>query len=478
MFTKALASLGVGSAKVDTRLEKTQYQPGDLVRGEVMIRGGGARQVVDDIYLYLIIHYLKNDRKVPFVMEKFHLSESFEIQEKGYQIIPFQFRLPYQTPMSCGRFPIYLKTGLDIKMAKDPTDLDRIEVFPHATVEKVLGEIEQSGFLMYRLFNEHVPQSKTLPFIQIFQFRPAERYHGYLDEMNLFFDVSAHEVHMDVEISRGTRTLNTSFSWQLNDPDGSLTNDHSGRHEPVASPGIGNAKVDTRLKQAQYRQGEMVEGEVFIQGGQVEQKIDEIYLYLVILYHRENSQHEYVMEEHRLSEVFTIGPRETKVIPFEFQLPHDTPVTTGGCPVFLKTGLDIQMAVDPDDTDGIEVLPHPLVEKVLQVVERIGFQLVDIDFEFENFYSRHPFIQEFEFKPTGDLRGSLDELDLMFYVGEERLEAIFQVDRRATDLMTSLEEALELDRKTFRVSVTAEEVKGGDQELERKLADLIYQHSH
>ncbi|SMO75731.1 sporulation protein [Melghirimyces algeriensis] len=248
-------------------------------------------------------------------------------------------------------------------------------------------------------------------------------------------------------------------------------------NKALASLGIGNAKVDTRLKQIQYRQGDLIEGEVFVQGGQVEQTVDEIYLYLVILYHQDNSQQEYVMEEYRLSEVFTIGPRETKVIPFEFSLPYDTPVTTGGCPVFLKTGLDISMAVDPDDTDGIEVLPHPLLETVLQVVERIGFQLTEIDFEFENFYSRHPFIQVFNFKPVGDLRNSLDGLDLMFYIGERRLEAIFQVDRKATDLMSSLEEALELDRKTFRLSISEEDVKGGDQELERKLTDLIVQHA-
>ncbi|MDA8352985.1 MAG: sporulation protein [Firmicutes bacterium] len=237
MFNKALASLGVGSAKVDTRLEKTQYQPGELVRGEVMIRGGGAKQKISDIYMYLVMYYMRNGKKVSHVMEKFQLSRSFEIEEQGYQIIPFQFRLPYQTPMSCGRFPIYLKTGLDIKVAKDPTDLDRIEVFPHPTVERVLGEIEQSGFLMYRVFNEYIPQSKSLPFIQVFQFRPAEKYHGYLDELSLFFDVDPHEVHMDVEISRGTRTLNTSFSWQLNDPDGTLTYDSSGQQqERVANP--------------------------------------------------------------------------------------------------------------------------------------------------------------------------------------------------------------------------------------------------
>lgn len=236
MFNKALASLGVGAAKVDTRLVTSQFQPGDVVKGEVLIRGGHTSQHVDDIYLYLMVQYLKNEKKVSHVLEHYKLSESFVIQEGEYQIIPFQIRLPYHTPMSCGRFPIHLKTGLDIKMAKDPTDLDRIEVFPHRTVEKVLGEIERSGFIMYRLFNEYSPQCKHLPFLQIFQFRPAERYHGYLDELNLFFDVDSHEVHMDVEIVRGSRNMTTSFSWQLDDPDGTLTYDHDNQQDPIASP--------------------------------------------------------------------------------------------------------------------------------------------------------------------------------------------------------------------------------------------------
>lgn len=248
-------------------------------------------------------------------------------------------------------------------------------------------------------------------------------------------------------------------------------------NKALASIGIGNAKVDTRLKESRYRQGDLVEGEIFIQGGQVEQEIDEIYLYLVVLYFQEGSQKEYVMEEHRLTEVFKIAPRETKVIPFEFMLPFDTPVTTGGCPVYLKTGLDISLAVDPDDTDGIEVLPNTLVEKVLQLVERVGFQLVNIDFEFDYFFSRHPFIQRFQFKPTGDLRGTLDKLELMFYIGADYLEIIFQVDRRATDLMTSLEEALELDKKTFRMTVTGQDTQEGDEELEKKLSDLIHEYA-
>ncbi|QKG83448.1 sporulation protein [Kroppenstedtia pulmonis] len=247
-------------------------------------------------------------------------------------------------------------------------------------------------------------------------------------------------------------------------------------NKALASLGVGNAKVDTRLNQTQYRQGGLIEGEVFIQGGQVEQEVDEIYLYLVIVYHQDGSQHEYIMEEFRLCEVFTIGPRETKVIPFELRLPFDTPLTTGGCPVYLKTGLDIKMSIDPDDTDGIEVLPHPMVEKVLKVMEYVGFQLIDIEFDFENYYSSHPFIQKFIFQPTGELEDKLQQVDVMFYVGESEMEVILQLDRKATDLMGTLEEALDLDYRTIRLTVTERDVENMEDLIER-FSEKINEHA-
>ncbi|GGE26996.1 sporulation-control protein [Marinithermofilum abyssi] len=235
VFDKALASIGIGAARVDTRLEKTQFQPGELVRGEILVRGGQADQLVDDIYLFLTVHYLKNDKKIPYVLQKYQLSEFFVVKAEEYKLIPFQIRLPLETPMSCGRFPIYLKTGLDIKKAVDPKDVDRIEVFPHRTVERILGEIEKADFILYKVFNEEVKEG-ALPFVQIFQFRPSGRYHGYLDELNLYFDLTAHDVSMYVEIRRGTQQLSTCFDWSLEDPNATFMMKGNGGQQEVADP--------------------------------------------------------------------------------------------------------------------------------------------------------------------------------------------------------------------------------------------------
>ncbi|MBA4495428.1 sporulation protein [Paenactinomyces guangxiensis] len=244
----------------------------------------------------------------------------------------------------------------------------------------------------------------------------------------------------------------------------------------LASLGIGSAKVDTRLEKATYRQGETIRGEVFIQGGQADQFIDEIYLFLVVQYHHEGTQDEYVVSEFRLTDAFDITPRETKVIPFQFQLPYDTPITTGGSPVYLKTGLDIKMAVDPADTDGIEVLPHPLVDTVLHTVEEIGFQLYGVEYEFGKFYSRHPFVQEYKFKPVGRFAEWIDELEVVFFPRANEVDGILSIDLKAVDLMSSMEEALELDERMVRFTVSSKEVEKGTGPLKAKLERIIKQH--
>jgi sporulation-control protein len=51
LFNKVFASIGIGSATVDTKLEKDVFVPGEEIRGIVQIKGGRLEQLIDDIYL-------------------------------------------------------------------------------------------------------------------------------------------------------------------------------------------------------------------------------------------------------------------------------------------------------------------------------------------------------------------------------------------------------------------------------------------
>ena len=59
LFKKVLASVGIGGAKVDTKLERDTLAPGDIGRGIVEIMGGNLEQSIESIYLSLNTTYMK-----------------------------------------------------------------------------------------------------------------------------------------------------------------------------------------------------------------------------------------------------------------------------------------------------------------------------------------------------------------------------------------------------------------------------------
>ena len=238
----------------------------------------------------------------------------------------------------------------------------------------------------------------------------------------------------------------------------------------LASFGFGSAKVDTRLEKATYRQGELVRGDIFVQGGKAEQKIDSIYIYLVLQNYIDDQQEEYILDEILLSDSFTIDVQETKVIPFQFHLPYDTPVTTGGCSIYFKTGLDVKMAVDPDDHDGIEVLPCFLIDKIIKTVEQIGFQLHSVEFDNEMFHERHPFVQKYKFIPIDEYAAVVDNIKLIFYPSSDKVDVVIHVYNKANDLRSSVEEMLEMGAHVARFTIY-----DGEPNLLQQLKDQIDQ---
>jgi sporulation-control protein len=248
-----------------------------------------------------------------------------------------------------------------------------------------------------------------------------------------------------------------------------------------ASVGIGSAKVDTKLEKDTLKAGDQVKGVVSIQGGNVEQKVDEIYLTLNTTYLKESDDKKYsvsaVIDRFRLVESFTILPNERKEIPFSFQLPNDTPISIGRTNIWVATGLDIKNAVDPSDKDYIKVVPNELVSAVFQAVSDLGFRLREADCEEAPYRLRKrlPFVQEFEFVPTsGPFRGRLDELELVFHdITENQMDIYMQVDRRARGLGGFLAESLGTDETNLKLTVSRSDIPN----LRSKLQGVIERYS-
>ncbi|WP_093226927.1 sporulation protein [Thermoflavimicrobium dichotomicum] len=231
---KWLASLGFGSAKVDTRLEDRPFFPGEQVKGEIVIRGGDADQQIEDIYLELIAEYLKDGKNVRHICAKYYIARKILISPHEEKTLPLSIKLPMELPMSTGRFPIYLRTGLDIKMALDPQDQDRIDVIPKPLVQKILKDIEDAGFVLYSIVNRYVSGRQPYPFVQVFEFRPTGRYHGVLDQLHVFFDYTEEEMAVHFEIYRSGDIISYSFCWKHQKPSETLRiNDQPCQGDPL-----------------------------------------------------------------------------------------------------------------------------------------------------------------------------------------------------------------------------------------------------
>lgn len=204
----------------------------------------------------------------------------------------------------------------------------------------------------------------------------------------------------------------------------------------LARIGIGAATVDTYLENTTVMPGDLVRGEMVIQGGRVPQTMTKLYTHLMARYKSDDRVHTFVLASQMLNEGCQIEPEARWAQQFEFHIPYHTPLTLLRTPIYLVTGIDISGALDPKDTDSVTVRPQPLQARVLTAIDQLGFQLWQDETEYHGQWARYgsPIVQELEFRPTGAYRHHLRELEVMFHLDQEGLDVFLEIDRRARGL--------------------------------------------
>jgi len=246
----------------------------------------------------------------------------------------------------------------------------------------------------------------------------------------------------------------------------------------MASIGIGAAQVDTLLEKNRYSPGESVQGVVKIKGGSVAQQVDNIYISVMTQYVKEVDDRKVYenaeISRQHVASPFTIQPGEAKEIPFAFALPLNTPLTIGRSPVWLKTGLDIKSAVDPKDDDRIEVVPNRAMQTALDALSELGFRLRNAECEYAPRFGYGTFVQELEFVPaSGDYRGKLDELEVIFAQKADSIDLYLQIDRKARGLASLFAEALDMDETNVRCTLDAASLAAGSRAVANQLDAVI-----
>ncbi|MFF3287795.1 sporulation protein [Streptomyces sp. NPDC003023] len=210
----------------------------------------------------------------------------------------------------------------------------------------------------------------------------------------------------------------------------------------LASLGAGGASVETELTEANVVPGGVVQGEVRIQGGSVDQQIEALSVGLQARVEVEGNDQEYKQDieftKQRLGGAVEVKAGALHVVPFGLEIPWETPVTAiggqtlHGMNIGVTTELEIARAVDSGDLDPINVHPLPAQQAILDAFVQLGFRFKSADMErghIRGTRQRLPFYQEIEFLAPQQYRG-LNQVEITFVADENEMDVVLEMDKK------------------------------------------------
>ncbi|MEV8537146.1 sporulation protein [Streptomyces sp. NPDC051211] len=210
----------------------------------------------------------------------------------------------------------------------------------------------------------------------------------------------------------------------------------------LASLGAGGASVDTVITEPNVVPGGIVQGEVRIQGGSVDQQIEGLSVGLQARVEVESGDQEVkqdiVFTKQRLGGAFTVQAGAVHAVPFGLEIPWETPIThfagqhLHGMNIGVSTELEIARAVDAGDLDPINVHPVPAQQAILDAFGQLGFRFRSADMERGHIRGTRqtlPFYQEIEFVPPQQYRG-LNQVELTFISDGREMDVVLEMDKK------------------------------------------------
>ncbi|MET9623500.1 MULTISPECIES: sporulation protein [unclassified Streptomyces] len=210
----------------------------------------------------------------------------------------------------------------------------------------------------------------------------------------------------------------------------------------LASLGAGGASVETVLTEENVVPGGVVQGEVRIQGGSVDQQIEGLSVGLQARVEVEGNDQELKQDiefvKVRLGGAFEVKAGAVHVVPFGLEIPWETPITAiagqqlRGMNIGVTTELEIARAVDSGDLDPINVHPLPAQQAILDAFIQLGFRFKSADMErghIRGTRQRLPFYQEIEFFPPQQYRG-LNQVEVSFVADDREMDVVLEMDKK------------------------------------------------
>lgn len=215
MFKRMLSAFGVGGPSVDTVLDSPGAVPGGTITGLVRIQGGKSEAKIDRIELSLVTsaeaEHHDRERVGAAEFHRMVVRQDVRVAAGEAMDVPFELPVPWETPVTAvgsARLPgmvVGVRTELVIAGAPDKGDLDPVAVHPLPSQEAVLDAFGELGFQFHSADVEvgslhGVPQ--RLDCFQELEFFPPREFAGRINEVELTFVATPHELHVVLEADK------------------------------------------------------------------------------------------------------------------------------------------------------------------------------------------------------------------------------------------------------------------------------------
>ncbi len=191
----------------------------------------------------------------------------------------------------------------------------------------------------------------------------------------------------------------------------------------LARFGKGAAKVDLRFDNSRpYYAGGVIEGEVHIQGGEVEQKVNTLSARLMMSIRTKQGSATREVAAMPLTGAFVIRTKEQKVIPFAYKIPANLPVARETISYYFDTQLDIEGGVDRTDVDYFIIDVPQGMQTIFNALASFGFREKHTSGKLDQYG------QKFTFFPTGLFAGEVSEVELRLATEESGVRVWMEVD--------------------------------------------------
>ena len=209
-----LQALGVGGPSVDTVLTNPNTRPGELLTGQIHIRGGDHPVEIEYVALGLVtrVEVETDDAEYDSTVEFQRLAATgrFALAPGAQHSVPFQFPVPWETPVTdvygnrLHGMTMGLRTELEVARAVDKGDLDAVSVHPLPAQQGILDAFGRLGFRFKGADLERGRihgVAQQLPFYQEIEFYAPPQYHR-VNEVELTFVANPHALDVVIEFDR------------------------------------------------------------------------------------------------------------------------------------------------------------------------------------------------------------------------------------------------------------------------------------